>query len=147
MVLEILIPVLVVSSIGAGLALILVMAFKPARADIERYRSGENYAKYIRYDRYLDVEVWTDDDRYYDGENLTVSFRANKDCYVVIYNIDTQGRVHLLYPSDRWDDMKIERDRIYRIPDSYDDYDLTVRGPEGMEYVQIVASMTPLSRL
>ncbi|HHI02031.1 MAG TPA: DUF4384 domain-containing protein, partial [candidate division Zixibacteria bacterium] len=75
---------------------------------------------------------------------ISIQFRANKDCYVVIYNIDTRGNVNLLYPSDQWDDDKIERDRIYRIPNSQDDYELTVRGPEGIEYIQIVASRTPI---
>ena len=116
----------------------------PAAAQYERYRDNVNYAEYIRYDRYLDVEIWTDDDEYYEEENINIQFRANKDCYVVVYNIDTRGNVNLLYPSDQWDDTKIEMDRIYRIPDSYDDYDLTVRGPEGLEYIQIVASRTPI---
>ncbi len=109
-----------------------------------RFRDDADYSQYIKYDRYLDVEVWTDDDEYFDGENISIQFRANKDCYVVVYNIDTRGHVNLLYPSDQWDDSKIEQDRIYRIPDSYDDYDLTVRGPEGIEYIQIVASRQPL---
>jgi len=125
-------------------AVMISMLSLPAAAQYERYREDVNYAQYIRYDRYLDVEIWTDDNEYYDGENINIQFRANKDCYVVVYNIDTRGNLNLLYPSDPWDDTKIERDRIYRIPDSYDDYDLTVRGPEGVEYIQIVASRTPL---
>lgn len=126
-------------------AVMITMLSLPAAAQYERYRDDVNYGQYIRFDRYLDVEVWTDDDEYFDGENITISFRANKDCYVVVYNIDTRGNVNILYPGDQWDDTRIERDRIYRIPDSYDEYDLTVRGPEGIEYVQIVASQTPIS--
>ncbi|MCP4706171.1 MAG: DUF4384 domain-containing protein, partial [candidate division Zixibacteria bacterium] len=125
-------------------AVMISMLSLPATAQHERYRDDVNYGQYIRYDKYLDVEIWTDDDEYYDGEDITIKFRANKDCYVIVYNIDTRGNVNLLYPSDQWDDTKIERDRIYRIPDSYDDYDLTVRGPEGIEYIQIVASRTPI---
>ncbi|MCP4634609.1 MAG: DUF4384 domain-containing protein, partial [candidate division Zixibacteria bacterium] len=125
-------------------AVMISMLSLPATAQHERYRDDVNYGQYIRYDKYLDVEIWTDDDEYYDGEDITIKFRTNKDCYVIVYNIDTRGNVNLLYPSDQWDDTKIERDRIYRIPDSYDDYDLTVRGPEGIEYIQIVASRTPI---
>lgn len=125
-------------------ALMISMVSLPAAAQSERYRDDVNYAQYIRYDRYLDVEIWTDDDEYYDGDNINIKFRANKDCYVVVYNIDTRGNVNLLYPSDQYDDTKIERERTYRIPDSYDEYDLTVRGPEGIEYIQIVASRAPI---
>ncbi len=125
-------------------AVMISMLSLPAAAQYERYEDNVSYSQYIKYDRYLDVEIWTDDDEYYDGENISINFRANKDCYVVVYNIDTRGHVNLLYPSDQWDDDKIERDRIYRIPNSQDDYELTVRGPEGIEYIQIVASRTPI---
>ncbi len=130
---------------AAILALTVLFGAVPSRGEIESYRKDVDYSSYLRFDRYLNVEVWTDDDQYYDGENITISFRADKDCYVVLYNIDTRGNVHLLYPTDRGDDFRIERDRVYRIPDSYDDYDLTVRGPEGVEYIQAVASLTPLA--
>ena len=125
-------------------AVMMSMMSPPAAAQYERYEDDVNYSQYLRYDRYLDVEIWTDNDEYYDGEAIDIQFRANKDCYVVVYNIDTRGNVNLLYPSDQWDDQKIERDRIYRIPDSHDDYELTVRGPEGIEYIQVVASRTPI---
>ncbi len=125
-------------------AVMISMLSLPAAAQYERYEDNVSYSQYIKYDRYLDVEIWTDDDEYYDGENISIQFRANKDCYVVVYNIDTRGNVNLLYPSDQWDDDKIERDRIYSIPNSQDDYELTVRGPEGIEYIQVVASRTPI---
>ncbi len=129
-------------------ALMLTAAFgltaSTARGEMEKYRSGVDYSSYIDYDRYINVEVWTDVDEYYEGDNVTIYFRANKDCYLVLYNVDSRGNVNILYPVDRWDDARVERDRTYRIPDSYDDYELTVKGPEGVEYVQAVASMMPL---
>ena len=126
------------------LTAIVGMSADTARGEMEKYRKGVDYSSYIDYDRYIDIEVWTDVDEYYEGDNITVYFRANKDCYVVLYNLDSRGNVNILYPADRWDDSRVERDRTYRIPDSYDDYELTVRGPEGVEYIQAVASMMPL---
>jgi hypothetical protein len=96
---------------------------------------------------YLDVEVWVDKGEgatYYPGEEIKVYFRASSDCYVVLYNIDARGYVHLLYPLDEWDDPYLEGGRVYRIPDRFDDYDLTVNGPDGVEYIQAVASPEPL---
>lgn len=131
-----------------GVALIAVVLMiasaETAGAQMEKYRRDFNYSSTIDYDRYINVEVWTDTDEYYEGDNITLYFRADKDCYVVLYNVDTKGNVNIIYPGDQWDDQRIERDRVYRIPDSYDDYDLTVRGPAGVEYVQVVASMMPL---
>ena len=97
---------------------------------------------------YLDIEVWVDKGEgaiYYPGEEIRIYFRASRDCYVVIYNINTKGYANLLYPYDRYDDYYIEGGRTYRIPDRFDDYDLTVDGPEGTEYIQAVASFDPIS--
>jgi hypothetical protein len=91
----------------------------------------------------LDLEVWVDKGEgsaYHPGDDIKIYFQASRDCYVVIYNIDTRGYVHLLYPVDSEDDFYVEGGRTYRIPDRFDDYDLTVEGPEGLEYVQAVAS-------
>lgn len=97
---------------------------------------------------YLDIEVWVDKGEgatYYPGEKIKVYFKASRDCYVVLYNIDTKGYVSLLYPNDRSDDCYVEGGRTYRIPDRLDDYDLTVDGPEGTEYMQAVASFDPVA--
>jgi hypothetical protein len=97
---------------------------------------------------YLDIEVWVDKGEgatYHPGERIKVYFKASRDCYVVIYDIDTKGYVNLLYPSDGEDDYYVEGGRTYRIPDRFDDYDLTVDGPEGTEYVQAVASFDPIA--
>jgi hypothetical protein len=97
---------------------------------------------------YLDVEIWVDRGEgatYYPGEEIKVYFRASRDCYVVIYGINTRGYTYLLYPYDKYDDYYIEGGRTYRIPDRFDDYNLTVDGPEGTEYIQAVASFDPVS--
>jgi hypothetical protein len=101
----------------------------------------------VIHDPYLDIYVWVDKGEgaaYYPGEKIKVYFRASRDCYVVLYNIDTKGYVNLLYPSDDHDDSYVEGGRTYRIPDPFDDYDLTVDGPEGTEYIQAMASYDPI---
>jgi hypothetical protein len=97
---------------------------------------------------YLDVRVWVDKGEganYYPGDNIKVYFQASRDCYVVIYDIDTRGYVSLLYPTDNGDDPYVEGGRTYRVPDSFDDYDLTIDGPEGTEYIAVIASREPIN--
>jgi hypothetical protein len=97
---------------------------------------------------YLDIELWVDRGEgaiYHPGEEIKVYFRASHDCYVVIYGINTRGYVYLLYPYDKYDDYYVEGGRTYGIPDRFDDYALTVDGPEGTEYIQAVASFDPVS--
>ncbi len=131
-------------SITILMALLVGMwVVSPTSAKVVAYERDRDYGAYLIFDRYLDVEIWTEQDEYYEGEDIDISFRASKDCYVAIYNIDTRGRVSLLYPVDEQDDFFIRGGHIYNLPDKYDDYDLTVRGPEGVEYLQIVASREP----
>ena len=96
----------------------------------------------VRIDRYLDVEIWTNhsENEYYDGDNVVLYFRANRDAFVSIYTIDTQDRVHLLFPSQPGQDNYVRGGETYRLPSYDDDFDLVVSGPAGTENVQIIAS-------
>jgi len=108
--------------------------------DHDFYRGG-----FIEQDPTLDVEIWTDNEsgKYYVGDDVKIYFRTNRDAYVAVYNIDTDGRVNLIYPFDEHDSPYIEGGRIYRIPGPDADYDLLVNGPAGTENIQIVASRRP----
>jgi len=94
----------------------------------------------------LDIDVWTDRGNgaiYHPGEDMKVYFRTNRDAFVVIYNVDTRGYVHLLYPYDYRDSRFVEGRSTYSIPSSRDDYDLIVDGPSGTERIVAIASWDP----
>ncbi|MBU8934459.1 MAG: DUF4384 domain-containing protein [candidate division Zixibacteria bacterium] len=95
-----------------------------------------------RVDRYLDAEVWTnhDDGEYYEGDNITIHFRVNRDAFIVIYTIDTRGRLNMLFPTDPTESNFVNGGVTYHLPAGWDDYDLVVTGPEGVETIQIIAS-------
>lgn len=95
----------------------------------------------------LDIDVWVDnqDGIYYEGETIIVSFRTTQDCYVAIYSVDTRGDVHLLFPVNRWDDGFVQGGEIYSIPGPYDDFELYVNGPEGIEQIQAIASPSEMA--
>ncbi len=129
-------------------AAVLILAlgtFSAARADRMGYDPTIDYGSYLKIDRYLNIEVWTDHDDYYQGDNVQFSFKTNEDCFVVVYNIDSRGDVHILYPAGPNDDMRVQGGRIYTVPSTNDDYELTVQGPEGVEYLQAVASREPIN--
>jgi hypothetical protein len=105
--------------------------------------AGENLVKEYKQGD-LEIDVWVDneDGIYYEGEDISIYFQADRDCHVIIYSIDTRGEVNLLYPSEPWDDGFVRGGEVYRIPDRVADYNLIVSGPEGIEHIQAVASMT-----
>jgi hypothetical protein len=97
--------------------------------------------------RHLEVVVWINKHNgsvYKPGQHVLVYFQAPQDCYVAVYNVDTDGFVNVLYPKYH-DQAWVEGGRIYEIPDPYDDYDLIVDGRKGIEYVVAVASDFPLN--
>src|SRR3970282_175673 len=94
----------------------------------------------------LDIDVWVDRGNgatYNPGEDIRIHFRTTRDAFVVIYNVDTRGYVHLLYPYDYRDSRFAEGRRTYSIPSSRDDYDLIVDGPAGTERIVAIASWDP----
>lgn len=94
----------------------------------------------------LEVRVWTnkaEGKSFGQGEHVIIYFRTNRDCFVTIYDLDTRGDVNLLFPYDYEDPIYVEGNRVYTIPDYFDDYELAVEGPQGTEYIQAVASLDP----
>lgn len=129
--------------------LILGLSLKPALAQDPGEYQGETGHRIIHTPNPgLDIELWSDKgdgSTYYPGEDIRVYFRASRDCYVVVYNLDTKGYVNILYPYNSSDERYVEGGRVYKIPGRNDDYSLTVDGPSGTEYIQAVASYEPLS--
>ncbi len=129
-----------------GVLLIVALAASPTPAQSlsREYDDDDDHGSGRRpkIDRYLDVDVWTNhaDGDYYVGDNIVVNFRANRDAFVVIYSIDSRGRVNLLFPTRPDEDNFVEGDRTYNLPGGRDNYDLVVTAPAGSEQIQAVAS-------
>jgi hypothetical protein len=120
--------------LGIGAGITPAQSIAPVQGDDE-YDRGQ-------VDRYLDVELWTSnsDGEFYDGDEIVVYFRANRDAFVTLYSIDTRGRVNLLFPTHPSEDNYITGGVTYSLPGGDDDFDLVVSGPEGFENIQIIAS-------
>ena len=81
---------------------------------------------------------------YHDGEAMTLRFSSDRDCYVTIYNVDTQGRVTLLFPNRYQMDNRITRGRPYAVPAAQAKWDLRIEGEPGVESLQAIATTEPL---
>ena len=87
------------------------------------------------------IDVWLNKPEgsvYHIGEKIEIFFKANKNCYVLIYDITSDGKIELLFPNKYESSNYIVANRIYKIPSK--NYSLKVSPPEGKEYVQIIAS-------
>ena len=94
----------------------------------------------------LRIEVWNDrgNGAVYDaGAPVTIYFKSNYDCYLTLYNIDTEGWIHLLYPLGPHQSNFISGGVIYSIPDGWQGFQFVVNGPAGIEYIAAVATYEP----
>ena len=90
----------------------------------------------------LEIKVWLNKPEgavYQVGESLNIYFKANKSCYVLIYNIRTDGKITLLFPNKYDSNNYIAPNVTYKLPIS-NLYSFKVSPPEGKEFIQIIAS-------
>ena len=94
----------------------------------------------------LAVEVWTDREEeavYYPGEAVAIHFSANDGCYVLVYDIDTEGRIRRLFPAPG-DPGYVPGHQVVTLPGPGAGFDYIVTGPAGIETIEVVASRVPL---
>ena len=145
---------------GYALALAALLAAASMAAAAEHVPASNSSSDYPDEDRVpvqriarqgrLDVDVWINKDEggvYRPGESMRVYFRSTGDGYVLVFNVDTEGYIHLIYPYGPDDPPFVDGGRAYRIPARSDPYDLVADGPPGIEYVVAVASPYPFQNL
>jgi len=94
----------------------------------------------------LTVDVWLDrgDGAVYNhGDEVTVYFKTNADCFVTLYNIDTDGYINILFPSYPGEGNYVEGGKTYLIPANHQEDFFIIDEATGMGYVEAVASMKP----
>jgi hypothetical protein len=81
-------------------------------------------------------------DVYRPGKEIRFSFQTTKDAYVIIYNIDSEGYVNLLWPEDGRLVMSEGR-KTYFLPDPSKDMHWETGDKTGVEYVHALAVSKP----
>ncbi len=96
----------------------------------------------------LEIDVWFNKDEpiYNPGERLEVFFKANKDCFIAVYDIEVGGRESLLFPQPG-QAGKVLANRVYELPPEDGDYDYEISGPAGTERIVLLASTTHLPEM
>jgi hypothetical protein len=96
------------------------------------------------------VKVWPDKGEgslYREGESLKFYFKANKDCYVYLYHMNSLGEVSILFPNAYRQDNFVHAYQVYSVPDEMANFDFKVTPPFGSEIIKAVASLQPLENI
>ncbi len=97
----------------------------------------------------LGVEIWTDrgDGQVYrSGDRMEVRARTSTDVHLLVYELDAEGRVRLLYPYDESDDFVSGRE-THVLPPRNSDIELVVDSPVGQGYLVAIASYDEFAEL
>lgn len=90
------------------------------------------------------VEVWTNrgDDPYRPGQGAAVFVRADRDAYITLFRVDTDGRVRVLFPLEPWEDNFVRGGREVEI-ETYHGNAFKIDDYPGVGYIFAVAAADP----
>jgi hypothetical protein len=91
------------------------------------------------------VEVWTNrgDDPYRTGQRARVFLRADRDAYVTLFRVDTDGRVRVLFPHDPWEDNFVRGGRDFEVAGSRGGDAFDIDDYPGVGYMFAIAAADP----
>ncbi len=94
------------------------------------------------------IEVWIDKGcgkSYTVGEDITIYFKSNKDCYLTLFEQRSGGRIRLLLPNRYRKDNFFKANREYAIPSASDKFRFEVTRPLGRAMIRATATTSPWS--
>src|SRR5581483_2967334 len=91
------------------------------------------------------VQVWTNrgEDPYTIGQPVRVSFQTDRDAYVTIFRVDTDGRVRVLFPREPWEDSFARGGRAYDVNGRGSIEAFNIDDDPGVGYLFGIASADP----
>lgn len=95
------------------------------------------------------VEVWTDRGNeavYQPGDAMQLRVRATDDAYLLVYEIDAEGYVRVLFPYEGTTGL-VDGRRTYHVPADDANVELVVQKSTGEGYVVAIASHEPIDNL
>ena len=89
----------------------------------------------------FNIEVWIDKGcgkSYTVGENITIYFKSNKDCYLTLFDLTPGGGIRLLFPNRYEKNNFLEANKVHTIPPGF-----VVTPPPGKEMIRAIATSSP----
>lgn len=98
-------------------------------------------------DRYADfnVKVWMDRKEYRIGDPVTINVETNRDCFVTLLNVRSNGEIWELFPNNYNQNNFIKGNASHSIPSSSDNFKMTIVAPPGQDYIKAIATSRPIT--
>jgi len=92
----------------------------------------------------FEIELWTNRKEYRLGQKIVFHFRAERDCYLNLVDINSQGEISLIFPNRFHQDNFVKGGRTYQIPGPDYGFSFQIEPPVGRERIYAVASTSPM---
>jgi hypothetical protein len=90
------------------------------------------------------VTIWTDrDDPYRQGEGARIFLDVDEPAYVTVLRVDTDGRIHMLFPREPWGDTYVRDERSFEVTGPRGGRSFLVDDYPGVGYLFAIASPDP----
>jgi hypothetical protein len=77
------------------------------------------------------------------GEIIKFKFKSNKDCYITLLDVGTDGKVTILFPNKFHKKNKIKAGKFYSVPGKDAKWQMRIKGPAGKEVIKAIATLEP----
>jgi len=111
-------------------------AREPMSLEARKVTEGRGRSIIVTPNYDLQVGIWTESPSCFIGDNINIFFNVNKDCFIYVFNIDTDGVTRMIFPN-YYDNDNFVRAGSYSIPGG--NYHFEVTGPAGREYLRAIA--------
>lgn len=92
----------------------------------------------------LKVKVWTDKKEYQVGDKITFFIKAEKPCYLILFDVRPNGQTKIIFPNEDSMDNFIQEDKARQLLDKSSEIEFHVQGPAGLERLKALVSSQPL---
>ena len=99
-------------------------------------------------DKYADfnIKVWMDRKEYIIGDSVEINVQTNKDCFVTLLNVRSNGEIWELFPNSYNKNNFVRANTRHTIPSGKDNFRLAIVAPSGQDYIKAIATSVPITR-
>ena len=95
----------------------------------------------------LSFQLTTNHQQYRVGDLLVLTASANQTCYLLLYDVDSQGKAARFFPNSFVGEPRLFPEGQRRIPGDDEEFELPMEGPSGSGYIHAICSRNPIEGL
>jgi len=89
------------------------------------------------------IKLWVNQKDYRPGDKISFSFSTDRNCYLTIIDIATNGVIRVIFPNKSSSSNLVHAGTIYKIPGGLG-FTMKIKGPAGIEKVKAIATTKPM---